>query len=462
MPDALSAPVAAFLVLYFSHARALHVHLEVDAHAANIAPVNVSHHAVRQTAAGSFHAGKAAASTAAVVMEAEARVEQVRDRLREAKETEKGERSQTVQECSAHFDSLKAELGIRHPREVFVEQPNTSYKLSDLLASKCETVVLIKNKSLFTTQNSRVCHPGLFAEVELLMSHLPASISFVAAFSTSDLSDCGKDSETGHFHWVPATLHESYFPQERFSSQLLLPFYSYVSYQAADRAVRMRDNIATLDIKDFQTPFHCMWRGQASGHAYWQSKFHANRSKCLERETDRECVFRLAHDIEELDVNFGRVPNVVVDFGAPPACLLALDGYGFPGLMTNSLIQGSLTLRVGGYNHNAIGTLRRSSEYTWFEPLLIEGIHYIRTDVDGLQSTLVNLREASATNLHKVAEAGRKAARALFSNKSIDCYSILAINNFATQQQQAVVSEAIQSHEFYPWQESHFIDLHCR
>jgi len=426
MPAALSAPVVAFLVLYLSYARALHVHLEVDAH------------------------GKA-----------EARVETERDRPREAKEIENGERWQTVEECSAHFDRLNAELGIRHPKEVFVEPPNTPYKLSDLLAGQCETVVLITNKSLLMTRNSHVCHPDLLPEVERLMSHLPASTSFVAAFSTTDLSDCGNDSETGIFHQVPATLHESWFPQERFSSQLLLPFHPYVSYDAADRAARVQDSITLLDIEHFQTPLRCMWRGQASGHAFWQSNFHANRSKCLQTETDRECVIKLAHNITELDVNFGRVPNAVVDSGAPPTCLLALDGYAFPGLMTNSLIQGSLTLRVGGYNHNATGTLRRSSEYTWFEPLLVEGIHYIRTDIDGLQSTLDNLRNASATNLQKVAEAGRKAARALFSNTSIDCYSILAINSFATQQQQAVVSEAIQSQTFTPWQQSEFIDLHC-
>ena len=93
-----------------------------------------------------------------------------------------------------------------------------------------------------------------------------------------------------------------------------------------------------------------------------------------------------------------------------------------------------------------------ASEYTWWEPLLREGVHYIRTDMDQLESTMLKVSGMLDTDRDVVAKAGRAAAHALFSPKSVACYSVLAARAFAQRQQRALAAarKARDDGEFTP------------
>jgi len=153
------------------------------------------------------------------------------------------------------------------------------------------------------------------------------------------------------------------------------------------------------------------------------------------------------HDF--LDVEFGESPNVVEH---PPSCLLAIDGNNFASVMVDALLQGSLTIRVGGHAASEASRSRYASEYAWYEPLLVEGTHYFRTDIDKLKDNMVFLRNKSHEELERVVQAGRLASKALFTTKSRDCYSIMAIEHFS-QSQRDVIEEAVQSHDFQPFEQ---------
>jgi hypothetical protein len=79
-------------------------------------------------------------------------------------------------------------------------------------------------------------------------------------------------------------------------------------------------------------------------------------------------------------------------------------------------------LRIGGWNNGV-----RASSYEWFEPLLVDGVHYLRTDIDHLEDARGKLSAMSDHQLHGIAWRGFRAARAIFSEPSRVCYSALRL-----------------------------------
>jgi hypothetical protein len=171
----------------------------------------------------------------------------------------------------------------------------------------------------------------------------------------------------------------------------------------------------------------CHWTGSKTGYAEVQTKLNANRTKCGTRETDRECVVRLLGGVvAPPGVAFlkqvGRTKVPREDLFNRTACLLAIDGNSFAGILFQGLLSGRAMLRVGGWS-----TGKRVSSYEWFEPLLVEGVHYIRTDIDHVADAVRTVREMPLAELEAIARRGYNAAKSLFTERSQNCYATLAL-----------------------------------
>ena len=85
--------------------------------------------------------------------------------------------------------------------------------------------------------------------------------------------------------------------------------------------------------------------------------------------------------------------------------------------------------------------------YEWYEHLLSEGIHYLRTDIDYLHERLQSLpgrTEQERAAHEKIARQGSEAARELFQRESILCGALLAIEECASRQPRALEAAAAQ------------------
>ena len=85
--------------------------------------------------------------------------------------------------------------------------------------------------------------------------------------------------------------------------------------------------------------------------------------------------------------------------------------------------------------------------YQWFEPLLVEHVHYLRTDIDGLNATLRAL--PSDEVLRAIGERAQNAARLLFTKNTTDCFALLASKAYASHQAETLAAAAQ-----VPWAES--------
>ena len=286
-----------------------------------------------------------------------------------------------------------------------------------------------------------------------LVVSLPSTVSFVSGLSTADIATC-QDLQTVETQPTPVVVTDSLLPSDTVGAQLLLPLhpFTWLNPMAQLRADEVRQHAASFRSLFSATPT-CYWRGQASGHAVWQTIHHKGRTSCSPKETDRECVVRIGpllnlsldgkvrHENSGLDL-FAR------DSSRPPACILALDGFSFPSLLSDSLVQGSLTVRVGGIASDEgrwpAGSPtpvreQRFSEATWFEPLLRDGYHYIRTSVDDLSRTMrTRVAGVDPATLRGIAERGQRAARALFTPTSVGCYTLLAAAALAASQSKQI------------------------
>lgn len=117
-------------------------------------------------------------------------------------------------------------------------------------------------------------------------------------------------------------------------------------------------------------------------------------------------------------------------------CVMAVDGNGYPTSFSSSLLKEQVVLRLGGYNAQEPPKTRRASSYQWFEPLLVEGVHYLRTDLDGLADFLQKMPQPAA--MQRVAARGRLTGQALFSRRSQLCYAALAVDAYAKRQKTAI------------------------
>lgn len=177
---------------------------------------------------------------------------------------------------------------------------------------------------------------------------------------------------------------------------------------------------------DPKLPQVCQWGGSHTGHPELQVALNANRTKCGPRETDRECVVRLVGKQSGGKVAFlerdGHASKPRHDMFNSTACLLAVDGHSFAGILFQGMLEGKVMLRVGGYTEG-----KRVSAYEWFEPLLVSGIHYLRADIDHLESAMAEVAAMPSSQLGRIARNGYAAAKALFTVPSSTCYSAIAL-----------------------------------
>ena len=136
----------------------------------------------------------------------------------------------------------------------------------------------------------------------------------------------------------------------------------------------------------------------------------------------------------------------------------------YAGIFADGLASGNLMMRVGGHSADSNAA---ASAYQWcdtphtahprhrakrradamrgaaacwpsgarrFEPALVEGVHYLRAGVDELERALVRTAAAPAAVRERIGAAGQRAARALFTRRSMLCYCVLAIDTYARQQ----------------------------
>ena len=203
-------------------------------------------------------------------------------------------------------------------------------------------------------------------------------------------------------------------------------------------------------------PMTCRWRGSKSGQAHVQHLTTLGRESCMHNQTDRACVVgkRLRGVRFTRPVAKGKKNRVVeirgqfniMDMFAKPGmrstdeeifeggCVLAIDGNSYASIFGDALTRGLLVVRVGGYQRpashhgHARSAASRVSFYQWFEPLLVSGVHYVRTSVDDLERTVARVYEMPSEEQWRIAKRAYKAASFLFSARGRQCYSTLAFS----------------------------------
>lgn len=81
-------------------------------------------------------------------------------------------------------------------------------------------------------------------------------------------------------------------------------------------------------------------------------------------------------------------------------------------------------MRTGGVEDG-----KRYSSYEWFEPFLKNGIHYIRTSIDDLNSTISKIQSLREDEIHRISKLGHMAFKALYNKTTLQCYARLTITN---------------------------------
>ena len=356
--------------------------------------------------------------------------------------------------CKAHFDNLAAEHGLRHPIaetsedgvDSYDEQPLRFDSYEAVEASGCEALLLLHNGSLYVKLHHQLRHPIKLAILALLVSLLPPESSFVAGLSTSELAICDTHKrgqrQTG-------TLADGMLPADVAPAQLHLMFTvgTVLKPLARGRALGNR----TLVRPGAWQSKRCVWRGSQNGDPAWQAAHHRGRTRCARDQTDRKCLELMGAQSSMLDVSFKWQRSLA--FGNDrPHCILAVDGWGQSSLLAETLQQGSMALRVGGINVGVQPNKAWGSEYAWFEPLLVDRRHYVRSTIDQLESTLREVDALGATRRAAIAAAGRAASRALFTSKSMACYALLKVGDYSAAQPNVrrVAAERLAAGEFRP------------
>jgi hypothetical protein len=400
--------------------------------------------------------------------------------------------------CTAHFDELHTSLGIRHPLDVLPHSPPLPCDDLDLLIKSAGGAVWFFSgghlhvwHGLITTAHSKaradVQHSLQRVSLMLqLLGRLPTSksLEFVAAFDSQDTIFA--DHPPGAFAKVslqrtpPCTMADSLPPSAtgvrldkvdpmaaKRHSTLLLPALAAQDASYPGGANRVLAEALVAKTHDGR----CFWQGSDSGFAKIQSTYSLGRQRlCLANETDRRCLARLAafpplntslnfqltevrgnHKREEGRGGWGAGFDASI---TSKLCMLSVDGNSFASNFAYGILRGQTILRVGGAAVSAATgsssgrgdsmldprgaqlRVRRVSSYQWFEPLLVEGEHYLRTDLDDISDKLRTLPPPA--KLRRIAAAGRRAAAQLFSRHSVLCYNVLAITRFAAAQQELV------------------------
>jgi hypothetical protein len=206
-------------------------------------------------------------------------------------------------------------------------------------------------------------------------------------------------------------------PLELVSRSLLLPIApDQVPYwSGSSRAIQSASRKATQG----QSRPSCIWRGSSTGYAYLQNMYNRNRSTCSAMETDRQCLIKL----KVVDAKFGKDAKFM-----QYDCILAVDGNSFSSIFKTALSAKKLVIRVGGVGDGG----ERLSSYEWFEPFLRNEVHYIRTTLDSLQSTVARVKTLPVDRWRAIADRGHQALKALVTDESISCYTWLEVARHQT------------------------------
>lgn len=363
--------------------------------------------------------------------------------LLQSKKTVNKAKQLTPDACSAHFTNLVNAHGIRHPNDILGQlqhHSNNHWTKLDVEKADCETTdhlltVNHSTKVIFTASVQKLAHPASRHQwLGNVISRVP-DLDVYVGHDTQDVPRCGNDPHKQKpDKKIPAIVSDSYLPDDWVDHQLFVPISTYLWKMPTRLLKQYPSDVQSYNVANRSKERTCYWRGSPTGRAPWQSLHHVGRTTCPPSKTDRQCVIDLGSLGGLLNASFGKDPNIIQHPQSgkfTPGCTLAMDGYGFAGIFSSSLLQGSLTVRVGGYKHDASSALFRRSEFAWFEPLLVEGRHYFRTDIDDMSTNLQKLFELSSDARAAVAENGLRASRDLFSRQSIDCYVALAAKNFA-------------------------------
>ena len=387
-----------------------------------------------------------------------------------------------VEGCSAHFDKIVSRHGVRHPSEAFERRlaaaETTSYRTlspDGTVGVPCEAVAFASGGTLRvhlpgtkgTPPNSsaliaeRLTHRARLDRLHALVRALPSSVSFVAGLLTTDNGGC--DALMAGAPQRVLSVVESMPPWEATRAPLLVP--KLTTPQDALKTIRG----VTLARRPYEAG-PCRWRGTDTGYERLQAASNANRTLCNDEWTDRECVVALSRAVTLaglLDASFVKPAPAPVRAGislanleveaiqddAPrtaPGCSLAVDGNAEAGF-AHDMLRGDLVVRLGGYDAHALAHESRASTYEWWEPLLVDGVHYVRTTVDHVEQTL--RQRAGGAGASKgvaaaqmngggddaaIARRGRAAMLDLMNATSVRCYALLASDEFARREPAAL------------------------
>ena len=346
--------------------------------------------------------------------------------------------------CSARMKQLTEAHQLRDFNDILAERLDLARKEKAPRYDEpdCEAVLFAHGGELHVYDPSGMVHVSFvhafrIAQLQEIVRALPADeVQFVAGIFTSDNGGCAiprvlggqADVEVGH-------VLDALSGPTRSSAPLMVPMHT-------NQALDYLEDLMAKPRQQKQKFDRCTWHGSPTGYGDVQAKYDANRTSCEDTESDRECVVRLAAEWGMGGIDFETSDDI---FQEP--CLLAIDGNSYSGLFKEGLMQENLMVRVGGYAASAAGAEKHSSTYEWYEPLLSEGIHYLRTDIDHLHERLQSLpgrTEQHRFALEKIAHQGSEAARELFQRESILCGALLAIQEYASRQPRALEAAAAQ------------------
>ena len=172
-----------------------------------------------------------------------------------------------------------------------------------------------------------------------------------------------------------------------------------------------------------------MWRGSPTGYAPEHgTNLGLRRDVCSAKETDRQCLVRLAAALP-LDAAFGTNATLF-----DHECIAAVNGNTWASVFKPALLRGRQVLRVGGASA-ADGWV---SSYEWFEPYLVDGVHYVRTDFDRLGDGLRRMTALPDGDKRRMRRLARRAAEGLFSDDGLRCATVVAVRAYARAQADAL------------------------
>jgi len=231
-------------------------------------------------------------------------------------------------------------------------------------------------------------------------------------FETQDNPTCRYPKENLEFDRVEAVqgiVHHSFCSPKLCAGTTLLP----ISY---NQNIEAMEATKSLDMKASKLPWNkrinkLYWRGSNAGkineYAYfnWKHK-KMPRSKAIEMCSSRK----------DTDVKFGFVPWKVF---TRHKYLLALAGNTYASLFKHALRSGSCILR------------QEERMYEWFEPFLMEWVHYIPVswDLSNLFQQL-NWAKSHDDESQDVGSRAKVLGQSLFSPEIMACYTYCTVKRF--------------------------------